>query len=393
MEFESAREAAQRMGVTARAIQKWAKDGRLLGAYFDNRIWRIPKHITQPLKTSEVKQQSEQMIKRYHLPFLRCAYTVGKAKEFIDSIPDPDDKNIALAEYYYYTGNVEKAAQLAEKYMDSDDESLRYSANVMCTFANIFRGHIHLASFYSDLVLKDLERGLKNQNAPKELHAIGILTAYIGKILLNIPVPVTPPLEEYLHFLPQGIRLYGAYILAYNAYKEKKYERAIGICDTALAFCNSFYPVASIYVLIVGAASYMGLKKSAIAKKYFMVAWETAKDDGLIKLFGIHHNILQGLTEQCLKNDYPNDYKQIMHIVKEFNNGWYRIHKPGEYNYFHTLEPVEITIAVLYNRDWSAKEIAAHLNFSDSTVKKYIRDIYDKLCITHKKELQDYLQK
>ena len=259
MGYESVKSAAERMGVTSRAIQKWAKEGRLPGAYFDNRVWWIPDDIKEPLKTNEVTPKKT--VTRYQLPLLRCSFNVGEAMKFIESIPDPDDKNIALAEYYYYRGQAEEAAQLLEQYFDSDDESLRYSANVMCTFANIFRGHIHLAGFFSERVSKELEKGLNNQDAPKDLHAIGVLTAYIGKYLLNVPVPEVPPLEEYLHFLPNGIRLYGAYILAYKAYREKNFERAIGICDTALAFCNSFYPVAAIYVLIVAAASFMGLKK------------------------------------------------------------------------------------------------------------------------------------
>ena len=323
---------------------------------------------------------------------MRSHYEIGKVKEFIDSLPDENDKNIALCEYYYYTGNAEKSAQIAEKYLDSEDESLRYSANVMLTFANIFRGHIHLAHFFSERVSKDLEKGLQNKNAPKELQAIGILTAYIGKYLLNVPVPETPPLEEYLHYLPQGIRLYGAYILAYKAYNDKNYERAIGICDTALSFCNNFYPIASMYVLIVAAASYMALKKTDLAKKHFMIAWETAKDDGMVKLFGIHHRLLQGLTEQCLKNDFPDDFKKIMRIVKEFNDGWYRLHKPQENNLSHTLNPMEITVALLYNRDRGAKEIAAHLHLSEKSVRNCIRDIYDKLNITTKNELQKYLE-
>ncbi len=391
MEFESARQAAERMGVTVRAVQKWAKEGRLPGSYMTGKVWFVPKNITEPLKTSIAKQIPT--IKHYYLPLLRCTYEVGKVQEFIDSIPDEDDRNIALIEYYYYTGNAEKAAQLAERYINSEDESLRYSANVIYTFANIFRGHIHLTTFFSELVLKDIEEELKNDKTSKELHAIGILTAHIGEILLNIPVSETSSLEEYLHYLPNGIRLYGAYILGYKAYAEKNYERAIGICETALAFCNNFYPVASVYVLIVAAASYMGLKKIDLAKECFMKAWESAKDDGMITLLGIHHNILQGLTEQCLKHDYPEDYKKIIRIVKEFNKGWYRLHKLEEYNYFHTLEPIEITIVVLYNRDWSAKEIATHLKLSQTTVKKYIRYIYDKLCITHKKELQDCFEK
>ncbi len=388
MGFETAKQTAERLGVTDRAVQKWAKQGRVPGAYFD-RFWHIPKNFTQPLDLSEVIPE----IKRYHLPLLRSSFELGKAKEFIDDIPDEDDRNIALSEYYYYTGNAEKSAQIAERYTDSEDESLRYSANVMLTFANIFRGHIHLANFFSELVSKDLEKGLANKKAPKELHAIGILTANIGKILLNVPVPDVPPLEEYLHFLPQGIRLYGAYILAYKAHKEKDYSKAIGICETALAFCNNFYPVAAIYVLIVAAASYMKLNKSELAKKHFMIAWETAKDDGFIKLFGIHHTILQGLTEQCLKHDYPEEYKRIVKVIKDFNDGWYRLHQPEEYNYAHTLNPTEITVALLYNRNRGVKEIAAHLGTSERTVKRHIRDIYDKLCITNKTDLVKYLEK
>ncbi len=389
MQVQSAKQAAERLGVTIRAIQKWAKEGRIKGAYFDNRVWWIPKDFTEPLKKSEVVPT----ISRYQLPLLRSFYEVGKAKEFIDSITDPDDKNIALAEYYYYTGHAEEVAQLLEQYSDSEDESLRYSANVMCTFANVFRGHIHLANFFTERVSKELEAGLKNENAPKELHAIGILTAYIGKYLLNIPVPDTPPLEEYLHFLPQGIRIYACYILAYKAYKEKNFERAIGICDTALAVSNRFYPISSIYVLLVAAASYIGLKKTELAKKHFMIAWEAARADGLIKLFGIHYNLLGGLTEQCLKADYPEEYKQIMRIVKDFNDGWYRLHKPEEHDYFHTLSPMEISIALLYNRDWGAKEIAVHLNLSEGTVKNNIKHIYQKLYISKKIELQNLLKR
>ncbi len=388
MEFENSKQTAERLGVTVRAIQKWAKQGRIKDAYFDH-FWHIPKNFTEPLKANETVPT----IKRYHLPLLRCPFELGRAKEFIDSIPDPDDRNIALSEYYYYTGYAEKSAQIAEQYIDSEDESLRYSANVMCTFANIFRGHINLVTFYSDLATKDLEEGLKNENAPKELHAIGILTAYIGKYLLKVPVPETPHLEEHLHFLPQGIRIYGCYILAYKAYIEKNYEKAIGICDTALAVANHFYPIASIYVLIVAAASCMSLKKTEPAKKYFMIAWETAKQDGLIELFGIHYTMLQGLINRCLKHDYPNDYKRIMKVVKEFNNGWYRLHQPEESNLSRTLEPIEITVALLYNRDWGAKEIAAHLNISESRVRNYIRDIYDKLNISNKNELHDCLGK
>lgn len=391
MEYESVKKTAERMGVTVRAVQKWAKQGRLPGAYFDNRVWQIPKDIEAPLKASEA--DTSKTVKRYKLPLLQSHYQTGKAMEFINSISNPDDKNIALAEYYYYTGQSENAAQIFEQYFNSSDESLRYSANVMCTFANIFRGHTHLATFFSERVSKELEENLKNENAPEENRATDVLTAYIGRYLLKVPVPDTPPLEDYLHFLPNGLRVYGAYILAYKAYKEKNYERAIGICNTALAFCNKFYPISSVYILIIEAASFMALKKPELARKNFMNAWEIARHDGLIKLFGVHHKLLKGLTEQCLKYDYPEEYKNIIKIIKKFNEGWYLLHKPEEYDYFHTLTPAEVSVALLYNRNWTAKEIASHLKLSERTIKNHIHNIYQKLCITKKSELHKFLKK
>ena len=393
MEYENVKSAAERMGVTNRAVQKWAKQGRLPGAYFDNRVWWIPTDIKTPLKTGEINISQTTTATRYNLPLLRGNYSVGKAKEFIESISNPDYKNIALAEYYYYTGHAETAAQILEQYFDSEDESLRCSANLMSAFANIFRGHTHLANFFSDLVSKELEESLNNAHSSKQIIATDIMTAYIGKYLLKIPVPETPPLEEYFHFLPNNLKTYGAYILAYKAYKEKNYERAIGICDTALIFSDDFYPIASVYVLIIAAASFVGLKKPELARKYFMIAWETARADGMIKLFGIHHKLLRGLTEQCLKYDYHEEYKKIMKIIKEFNEGWYLLHKPGEYDYFHTLTPAEVSVALLYNRNWTAREIAIHLKLSERTIKNHIRNIYQKLCITKKSELQNFLKK
>ena len=55
------------------------------------------------------------------------------------------------------------------------------------------------------------------------------------------------------------------------------------------------------------------------------------------------------------------------------------------------LSATEVTVALMYDRGWSAKEIAAHLNFSQATVRKYIQIIYEKLSISDKKELREFM--
>lgn len=43
MEYISVREAAQKLNVTERAIQKWAKQGKIQGAHKFSGAWVIPK--------------------------------------------------------------------------------------------------------------------------------------------------------------------------------------------------------------------------------------------------------------------------------------------------------------------------------------------------------------
>ena len=55
------------------------------------------------------------------------------------------------------------------------------------------------------------------------------------------------------------------------------------------------------------------------------------------------------------------------------------------------LTPTEFTIAMLYSRNWRAKEIAAHMHISERTVTNYIQVIYEKLNINGRKELEKYV--
>jgi DNA-binding NarL/FixJ family response regulator len=48
---------------------------------------------------------------------------------------------------------------------------------------------------------------------------------------------------------------------------------------------------------------------------------------------------------------------------------------------------------MLYNRGWSAQEIASFLDISESTTRNYIKTIYVKLRISDKKSLAKYMIK
>lgn len=391
MQFENAQQAAVRMGVTVRAIQKWATEGRLPGAEKVGRQWLIPVGIEKPIDKSEVAEVSQKKL-RIPMPLLNSAFPIGKCREYIESIADKDDKAIALGEYYYFSGQAEFAAKTVEQYLDSEDESLRFSAGLICSFANLSRGHIHLARFALGKVKESLYKGLMSTNT--EAHAIGVFTATAATVLLHLPVTDVPPLEDYLRYLPEGLKIYACYVLAHKAYLEENYEGCLATAGMALALSPNRYPIAEIYCRLVSVMALMSLKRTDEAKRQMAAAWETAKPDDLIEGFGEHHGLLHGMIEIFFKKDYPEDFKRIIDITYSFSAGWRKIHNPdAQHDVADNLSTTEFTVAMLYNRNWEAKEIAAHMGLTEHTIRNHISNIFDKLNINDKSQLSAFMLK
>ena len=74
MKFETASQAAERMGVTVRAVQKWAKEGKLEGAQKVGRDWMIPFGATvvdsiKHIDAFQAKQNSGAAFPMFQLPY------------------------------------------------------------------------------------------------------------------------------------------------------------------------------------------------------------------------------------------------------------------------------------------------------------------------------------
>lgn len=387
MEFESVQQAAERLGVTVRAVQKWAKEGKLPGAEKVGRDWRIPKGAATD---AEVAPAPAVDTFRIAMPLLNSSFLPGECMEYIRSIADADDRNIALGEYYYFSGQPEKAIEMVEPYLDSPVAALQYSAALLCSFSNLSLGSIHLSRFALGVLNERLYDELGSKDP--RVYAVGIFTATAASVLLHMPVPETPPLEDYMRYLPGGVKLWSCYLLAHKAYLAGNYERAVAIAETGLTVCPAHYPIAEIYVHLVAVMALMSLMRTEEAKVHFRVAWMLAKADDFIEPFGEHHGLLHGMVEVYFKNDHPADYKRIIDITYKFSAGWRKIHNADTNDgVTDDLTTMEFTIAMLYNRGWTVKEIAAHMELSDRTVKKHLSVIYEKLGISNRKELGQFM--
>ena len=232
------------------------------------------------------------------------------------------------------------------------------------------------------------------QNGKKELQANCVFSVYVACVLVHLPTDDLPPLRDYVRYLPTGLRIFAAYLMAHKLYLEGKYERALGILDAIVISINKPYPIPEIYMNCMISICRIKNKNLEGAKEAFMTAWEMAKPDGLLEAFIEHHGLLQGVMEACLKKEEPEAYKALTKGVLRFSRGWMKLHnKESERNITDALTPQEFAIAMLACRDWTNQEIADCLGISVNTVKHIISDILSILHVNSRKELLQFVNK
>ena len=328
---------------------------------------------------------------RVPMLLMSSAFPLGRCIEFIESIDDVPQKEMAYAEYYYFSGRHEKAVEYAEMYLNCEDIMLKLSASLIYTFANLSLDRIHSARFGLERLKEYLKEAMLEET-DKKTRACCVFVATAAHTLLHIPVGDLPPLAEYLSEFTKGMQLWGAYVLAHKAYLVKDYQRSLGIVQTCLMTCSKVYPIAMIYLNLVVAMDLMNLKETDKAKVYIMKVWEISRPDNLIEGIGEHHGLLQGLIEACMKKDYPEDYARIIDITYKFSAGWRRIHNPDtNEDVADNLTTTEFTIAMLANRGWTNKEISEYLEITPRTVKQHLTCVFNKLNIENRKQLKNFM--
>ncbi len=385
MDFTTAELTAKRLGCTVRAVQKWAKEGKIPYAYKDGRDWKIPTDAVEP------SHKGEQITQYLNEPFpIIHDYQPGHVREYINNISNEDDRNMALCEYYYFTGEMKQSTVWAEPYLDSKNPILRSTAALFCIFANLCRGHL-VKTHYAANILKET---WEEPNQQPMIKAVNLLNSLIVKTQLHLPFENVPLMNNYIKYLDGGLKLFACYLMAYKAYLDKDYSRSLGIVETALNISEKLYPIPMIYLYLIEAMDLVNLLRLDEAVQSVEKAWKLAEPDGMFIPFVEHYNLLQGLVEKHFKRLHPKAYQKIIETTKQYNLSWFEIYDTkNETNIAKNLTHTEFTVAMLYSRNWRAKEIAAHMELSERTIMNYIALIYDKLQINSRKDLEKFMLK
>ncbi len=377
------KETALRWGVSERTVNKLCADGRVEGAQKFGSVWSIPEGAQKPIDPRKLrKQQSEAQTaierkpkeKPLHtaMPLLNTPFKLGQAKKAAESIEDSDSRNIALAEYYYFSGQAEKASDLSEPYLTHEDTALCVSACWIFSYANlalnrIAKSKLALASLYKMAEAID-------DNTPLRDKALITCISTGASVLLHLPLPkILTPLKTYIHMTSPGLRLFVLYIEAHHSYLNGQYGVAIGIAETALALESEIYPIPTIYLHLIASMGYINMNHPEIAKQHLLEAWKLARPDDLIEAFGEHHGLLGGCLEATMKRDFSEDFKRIINITYKFSAGWRKIHNQETgHDVADNLSTTEFAASMLAARGWTNKEIADHMGLSEFTVRHYI---------------------
>lgn len=324
---------------------------------------------------------------------LTATVKCGEFERHIESIKDSSVREMVRAEYFYYTGRHDEAAEILEKYIDNSDLFVRSIAWFTYAFCNL-----------TLLRVEETQKGIKQvshflrtfeeQNYDISMKPMYVFLVNAANTLLDLHLKDVPCLNDYLRYLPEGIRVFGCYIMSFQAYMAGEYHKGTGIVDTCLSFAGEDYVVPTIYLYLSGAMNAMSVDNVSLAKRYFNRAYRLAKEDGLFEPIGENHGLLHGLVETCLRKTERENYEKIIGITYRFSYGWRRVHNPmtGE-DIADTLTTTEFTVAMLAKRGWTNKEIAEYMDLNVNTVKSHMANVFGKLGITSRKELVKYMLK
>ena len=397
MEYLSVQETADKWNISPRMVQQFCAQGRVPGARKLGKFWTIPADADKPQdprmarkRGAEIRFSSGALDSANLMPLMNTPFSPGQCLAAVEAMAAGPQRDIATAEYHYFTGKPEAAAKEAEAYLTSPDMAARLSACLIYAYSNLSIGENQRAQFALGALNTALAAA--GEQSP-EFQAAAAFVAAAGAVLLHLPLPAgLPDVQGFLPLLPPGLRAFALYVYAHYRYLQGDWAVSAGMVEGALSMGGERYPIPAIYLHLVAVMDYMSLKQTDKARAHLLAAWEIARPDDLIEGFGEHHGLLGGMLEAAIKPQWPEDFRRIIAITYRFSAGWRKVHNPETgHDVADDLTTTEFAVSMLAARGWTNQDIAAHLGISPNTVKHHLSEAMEKLGVTNRKELKRHM--
>lgn len=316
-------------------------------------------------------------------------FTGIRAETMIGSLSDEEERTVALAAHHYFQAKYEDAARESQRFLNSPCPEIRATALLLHGMANVGLGN-------AELVREDFAALKRSARQPEDEKMAAVYDAlrFLLAVFFHTDGEIEPVEEAHAALLPEGTRLYLLYAAAHGLYLQKRYEEALGVAKSALMMAAGRFPSVCVYLNLVGSMVATNLHDAGVAAQFFRRAWQLAEPENYIQPFVEHHGMLQGQIEKYTRVAQPEEYNRISEKVMAFSRGWMKIHNPDSVNKVtDRLSPYEFSIAMMAARGKSNQEIAEYLHISVNTVKFHLSGIYQKVGVSNRKELEQYLNR
>jgi DNA-binding CsgD family transcriptional regulator len=388
MQYLSAKEVAEKWGITPRRVQILCTEGRVEGAKQIGYSWVIPDTAAKPVRKRKGEPTPGEPpvgVGSLFRPLYALTTAPGHVERQIRRERDSARAVVLWAEYQVSLGEVGRLTSLADRLPKMTDVSGRISALHLIATASLYRGEL-------DRWIEATEELEQIKNRYRSSVAIGRLADLVQSgMALNLQFPDLCAdwlREGDLSGLPADRVDYARFVYAQYLYQTGRVERMLGAAEAYLeqATRQGQYLTALLWH-VLAAVGYQATGETARALEHLRAAGELAEPDRILSPFVEFHSQLNGLDKTAF-GEGPL-YRSILNVWYGYRAGWSEIRThQTKANLSRLLTDEEREIASLAAQGLSNAAVSERLGISQTTVRTRLNAVLEKTGLRSKDELR-----
>lgn len=380
-------QAAIKWGISPRRVQVLCDQGRITGARRVGRMWFIPGDAQKPL---DARQSVAPPVCPYWPEILQLdgnLMCLSSVEEILRQPMETARKQLLRGEIAYLNGDY---ASAKEHLRDIAPDSPAY----LCA---ISIGTAAAAALGEGTALLSAHNDLRNllgaHRESKETRLLIEMTEGLLYVSAFSVMNIAPwLLDGVLEGLPPAALPMAIYIRSRALLSLGRVEQAIGVTEAALSLLQNRGSVAEGYLWMMLAMARLYAKNIQAAKQAIHRAMDIFLPKGFLSPIAEYVSQMMGLIEQCLQEQYPKLLPDVLKLYQDMSNRWRDAHNVLANERLTTLlTRREYQVAVGIVTGMSNQQSANQLGISLSTLKGHLQSVYQKLQITSRKELREYI--
>ena len=392
MEYISTMEASEKWGVSLRQVQRLLAANRIPRAKKYGRSWMIPGNAEKPADPRREKKPPGQSLSSElaHMIEATSVPMPSHNPDVILKIVKEEKPRLQYeGELAYLRGDFARAMCCYDK--TEGDEAARLRASLVAVASAISLGDYP--------VYLKIEAYLKSYVAASRCSdSSAIAELALASVAVSVAAPNMVPTwlseGDFSASLAQVRPTYILYLRAKYFMCIGKYEITLAVAQTALTFCAPERGItfSEIYLRVVCALACHCLGRENEAKRWLLEAMRIALPHGFITPFAENVSDFGGLVEQCLEEAFPDCFDAVIRQWECTVKNWITFHNHfTKDNITLILSLREYHLAQLVARRIPYAKIARQFNISVGRLKNIMLEIYEKLFISSRDELTQYV--